>query len=568
MERLQVRRCGGRAAIAIAAAAAALSGAATAACGGEPPRPSGPAAPGTAATGATAAATPTAAAAAAAAAAATLPDDPWGYFIDEAAIQELSLRLSRTHRPAAYAIEHVTVIAPDTGEARADQTVVVDGGAVRAVGPAAAARVPAGAARIDGRGRFVVPGLVDMHTHTNLSGAHYLLDLANGVTSIREMNGSPALLRQRAQARNNTLLVPNLYVAGKILASRPLSWYAHVVTSPADARATVRAQHADGYEFIKVHNIVQHDVYAAICDEARAVGLDVVGHIPHDITVARAIACGQRTFEHFKGYIRDQTLTLTEEDFVAATRPAATTVWNTPTFYNHRTHARGDAARRLLALPEMRFVAPRDKRRWAALADEPSREVQLRVLPLSKQIFTALRPIGARFLAGTDSGGGYPYHVPGFSLHEELRIMRELGLSPIEVLRTATTEPAAAMRREGELGAIAAGRRADLVLLRADPKASVDALAAIDGVMVRGIWLSRRDLDGILDEIARIVGRSQPRTRAELDAALAALEGLRARHHVLHTHFLGWLRFRLEAAGIPAERALFEGIAPLAPDED
>jgi hypothetical protein len=380
------------------------------------------------------------------------------------------------------------------------------------------------------------------------------------------MNGSPSLLRQRSQARANELLIPNLYVAGQILASRPMSWYAHVVTSPADARAVVRAQHAAGYDFIKVHNIVQPDVYDAICAEARAVGLDVVGHIPHDITVARAIACGQRTFEHFKGYIRDQTLTLTDEDFVAATRPA--TVWNTPTFYNYRTHVRGDEARRLLALPEMRFIAPRVKQRWRALADEPPREVQQRVLPLSKQIFAALRPIGARFLAGTDSGGGYPFHVPGFSLHEELRIFRELGLSPTEVLRMATNEAAVAMRRERELGGYWPGLRADFVLLRSNPTASVDALAEIEGVMVRGIWLSRATLDGILDELARIIGRSHPRTRAELDAALATLEQLRAQGHVLREHFLGWLRFRLEAAGIPTTRPLFEGIAPLTPDDD
>lgn len=541
----------GRAALALVLAVMALAGGA---CRAE--RAPGPVAP------------PGPAAATAGAAAAMLPDDPWGYFIDEAAIEQVMARLSRAHRPEPYAIEHVAVVDAATGLVRRDQTVVVDFGVIRELGPAATTRAPDWMKKIDGRDRFLAPGLVDMHTHTNLSNAHYLLDLANGVTAIREMNGSPSLLRQREQARASTLLAPNLYVAGQILATRPLSWYARVVTSPDDARAVVRAQHAAGYDFIKVHNLVRHDVYDAICAEARAVGLDVVGHIPHDITVARAIACGQRTFEHFKGYIRDQDLTLTAEDFVAATRPAIATVWNTPTFYNYRTHVRGDEARRLLALPEMRFVAPRVKRRWSALADEPPSPVQQRVLPLSKQVFAALRPIGARFLAGTDSGGGYPFHVPGFSLHEELRILREAGLSPTAVLQTATVEPAAAMRRERELGAIEVGRRADLVLLRKDPTVSVDALGEIDGVMVRGTWLSRATLDGTLDELARIIGRSQPRSRGELDAALAALEEMRERDHILRAHFLGWLRFRLEAAGIPTARPLFEGVAPLAPDDD
>jgi DNA-binding GntR family transcriptional regulator/imidazolonepropionase-like amidohydrolase len=494
-----------------------------------------------------------------------LPDEPFGAFIDEAQVETLVAKLSREHRPETVAFEHVSVIAMTGGNPLVDQTVVVEDGVIRQVGPAASITIPANARRIAGRGRFLMPGLVDMHVHTNLSSGDFLLDLANGVTSVREMNGSDWLAEQRKQVRANTLLIPNLYIAGRILASRPMSWYAQVVTTPEEARAAVRQHHAAGRDFIKVHNVVARDVYDAICAEARALGLDVVGHIPHEITVREAITCGQRTFEHFKSYINDRNLTLTREDYVAATRGAE--VWNTPTFYNHRTHARGDDARRLLALPEMQYVPARTRATWLALADIPEKPIQYEVFRLSKLIYQALRPIGARFLAGTDSGGGYPYHVPGFALHEELRIMTELGASPEDALRSATREPAVAMRRERELGTIAPGMRADLVLLRANPLAAIANLATIEAVMVRGIYLPRETLDAMLAKLAEI-RRTRSYTRADLDAALATLAQLRASGHVLRDHMLGWLRFHLEAAKLPVDRLLFRGVAAIAPDED
>jgi hypothetical protein len=498
---------------------------------------------------------------------AALPDTPWGYFVDEAEIDRRVERWSQTYQPHAAVIDHVGVVSMAHPGIDADQRVVVDGGVLRAIGPAGAVAIPDGATVIDGRGKLVMPGLVDMHTHTNLSDSHYILDLANGVTSVREMNGHPFLLEERVAERANRLLIPNLYVAGPILASRPLSWYATVVTTPDAARAEVRAQKAAGYDFIKVHNVVLPDVYDAICAEARAQGLDVVGHIPHDIPIAHAITC-QRTFEHFKGYINDHNLTLTTEDYVAVTRGAE--VWNTPTFYTYRSHLRGDEARTLVTTArEMRYVPARDRARWLAIAAEPAQPVQQNVLPLSVKIFRDLLPIHARFLAGTDAGGGYPYHVPGFALHDELRIMADSGLPIADVLAAATREPAIAMRRDAELGTLEPGKRADLILLSRDPLDSVANLAAIDGVMVRGVWLGRAALDDMLAQIEAIDrGPAHPRTRADLDHALDTLEQLRARGYPLRSYFLGWLRFRLEAAGMFTMRPLFDGIAPVQPDDD
>jgi hypothetical protein len=274
-----------------------------------------------------------------------------------------------------------------------------------------------------------------------------------------------------------------------------------------------------------------------------------------------------RTIEHFTGYVLDAGLKLTTEDYVTPTRGAD--VWNTPTFYNWRETARGEDARRLLALPEMRYVPARRRAEWSELAGEKPNVDEQGVLALEEKVFRELLPLHARFLAGTDSGSGYPYHVRGFSLHEELERIERLGLSPYETLRTATVEPARAMRRDGQLGAIAAGRPADLVLLSADPLKTVANTESehIDGVVVRGTWLPRTTLASLLDEIAQIYGRParSSLSRAEVDAAVDTLRRLREQGWTLRTHVLRSLRAHLQEAGLPIDAALFRGIETTSP---
>jgi imidazolonepropionase-like amidohydrolase len=440
--------------------------------------------------------------------------------LQELRVVRLLEELTARHRPRATAFVGVTVVSVRDGALRPNQTVVVENGRFAAVGDAAKVAVPAGAERIDGRGRYLLPGLADMHVHLMVSNSQKLLNLANGVTTFREMDGFPHILAERQAIARGDLLAPNLYVAGTILNAVPMGPYARVVTTPEEARVAVREQKRDGYDFIKVHNVMPMEVYTAVLDEARLQKIDVVGHIPHQVKLADAIRLGQRTLEHFKGYYYDTNLEMTTEDYVNLTKGA--TVWNCPTLYNRRGGlARKELERLIATSDEMRYVPAADKRRWVEQAKDAPNWVNETIYERSTKIFKDLVAIRARFLTGTDSGGGYAGHVPGFSLQHELETMESLGMQPADVLRAATVNAAEAMRREGEFGAIEVGLRADCVLATRNPLETVANLRAPKGVMVRGVWLSAETISGMLARLAAVYADDARLVGADPRAALA-----------------------------------------------
>ena len=369
----------------------------------------------------------------------------------------------------------------------------------------------------------------------------------------------------RDRIRSSKLLAPNLYVAGTILSAVPMEWYAIIVDSPEAARQAVRAQKRAGYDFIKVHNFLDEARYNAIVDEARVQQIDVVGHVPVDISVRQAVNAGQKTFEHLKGYILDETLTLTKEDYVAATKDAM--VWNCPTLSEYRNHARGEGARKLLALDEMRYVSPRLKQAWLKLSDESPNPLRQNILPLSMSIMKDLIGINGRFLAGTDSGGGYPYMVPGFALHEELQLLTKAGLTPTQALRSATVEPSLAMNKQSEFGTIEKGKRADLVLLSQDPRKAIGHIAEdIDGVAVRGLFLSRADLKHLLNDVEQIYANTWPGgdarpTAKHIEEVIATYSRLAASGYVLRTHYVDEIASLLDRAGHGGQAKAFRSLA-------
>jgi imidazolonepropionase-like amidohydrolase len=489
------------------------------------------------------------------------------HFADESRIDELVLKLSAKYRAQNIVIRDVTLISVSEGRAVPNQSVTVKDGRITAVGPSASIRNARGMRTIDGTGAYLIPGLTDMHVHQLVSSSQHLLNLMEGVTSVRDMDGFPWTLRMREAARRGELLAPNLYITGQILNGAPMGFYARVVTTPEEGRTAVSEDKAAGFDFIKVHNIMKPEVYEAVLDEAHKQNIDVVGHIPHDINVADAIRLGQKTMEHFKGYILDNSLTISHEDYVSATKGAD--IWLCPTFSTYRTHLSGADVLRTLELPEMRYTSWRDRINWKKRAEEPVTpqiQAQQRILPMSEQIFKELLPIGARFIAGTDSGGGYAMMPPGFILHEELRIMQKNGLSPLETLRSATTNAAAAMSRASEFGSIEPGKRADMVLLSANPLLDSANLDQIQAVIVRGIVLDRKGLNAI-DRSIRAIYDPQPAplaptiaTRSEVERMIERMERLHRRGFVFRTHNLKQLEQLLQEEGQTTEAAKVAGM--------
>ena len=478
------------------------------------------------------------------------------YFADESRIDELVADFSAKYHAQDVLIRNVTLISVNEGRAIPDQAVLVQNGRIARTGSSRSIKGSPGIRTIDGHGLFLAPGLCDMHVHQLVSSSQHLLHLMEGVTSVRDMDGFPWTLRMRETVRKGKLLAPNMYITGQILNGSPMDFYARVVTTPEEGRAAVREDKAAGYDFIKVHNILKPEVYEAILDEAHKQKIDVVGHIPHGIKVADAIRLGQKTMEHFKGYILDNRLVISDEDYVSATKGAD--IWLCPTFSTYRNALRGPEVNAALQLPEMRYTSWRDRAEWKERAQEPITpqiQAQQRILPMSEQIFKQLLPVGARFIAGTDSGGGYALMPAGFILHEELRIMQKNGLSPLETLRTATTNAAEAMGRSAEFGSIEPGKRADMILLSANPLLDSANLSRIETVVVRGTVLTRKDLNDIAAGI-RAIYDPQPApasptvaTKSDIELMVQRMERLHSQEFVFRSHNLKTLEQLLREDG-------------------
>jgi Amidohydrolase family len=418
------------------------------------------------------------------------------------AAQSPSGRQSPTGASAgAIAITNVTVIDVLTGAKQAAVTVVTKGGEIAGVGRAVA--VPRGAVRVDGTGKFLIPGLWDMHSHNQASGAESMdLYLAHGVVGTRDMGSDlDFILPLRDRLRRGEVSGPEIVAAGPMLDNAPADWpYRRRVTNAREAREAVRDLKRRGVDFIKVHNNTPREVFFAIAEEAPRLGLPVAGHIPFAVTVAEGAASGMRTIEHFSESRVFRECAGTPQPYDAERcRPlfddlAAREIWQTPTLAFFR------------ALPDVFSGKPVPHAEYASdsLLELTRKNVEVSKLDegalsvirgLSRTSLTVVRdmlPRGNRFLAGCDGS------VPGFCLHDELQILSEAGLSPLQAIQAATINPAKLLGREATQGSVAAGKRADLVLLEADPVADIANTRRIAAVVVSGRFLSKIDIDRMI----------------------------------------------------------------------
>jgi predicted amidohydrolase len=442
--------------------------------------------------------------------------------------------LAQSPDAGAYAIENVTVVPMDSERVLPGHTVLVEQGRIAQVGPSGSFSVPPGAVRIDGEGRFLIPGLADMHARLPAQDAPLrvlevpdalLLYVANGITTVRGMQGAPYQLDLRADIAEGKAMGPTLYVG-----SPPLD--GNSVSDPASVNALVRGYADAGYDLLTSESSFPSVAWDALVAASREAGLSVAGRVPTGVGLDKALQDGITTIDYLDSYLEATRagpqsaasslagwLRSTDDralaDMARATADAGAFAVPVQYLSNHLfgyNHLFGGwvIADSVRTLPEIKYVAKVTRDGWVTSAwdrwsangiNEEAAEAQA---AWRKTLLQALRGAGVPILLG--SGASDLFSVPGFASLRELSLMVAQGLTPYEALASATQTPARYAREvldePGDFGAVIPGNRADLVLLEANPLESIDALGDRIGVMVRGVWHAQEEFDEALAVLA------------------------------------------------------------------
>jgi imidazolonepropionase-like amidohydrolase len=413
-------------------------------------------------------------------------------------------------KAAEVAFVNVNVVPMDAERVLSDQTVIVRGAEIVQVGPAAKVKVPAGALRIDGRGKYLMPGLAEMHGHVpppqapkEFTEAVLFMYVANGVTTVRGMLGAPGQLELRERASRGELLSPTLYLAGP-------SFNGNSVSSPAQAAEMVRRQKREGWDLLKVHPGLTREEYDAMAKTAREVGIRFAGHVPAEVGLPHALAMGQETIDHVDGYVEHlgaEGAPLDEAKLAEAVRLTKKSgAWIVPTMALWETLMGVPSVERLMSYPELKYMPPQQVQAWEKAhrarqaAPQFDRRKAEQTAANRRRILKALYDGGVPVIFGTDAP--QQFSVPGFSVHRETASMLEAGLTPYQIILTATRNAGEYYKDKARFGTVAAGQRADLVLVNGDPLKDVANVARRSGVMVRGRWLGEDEIQRRLAAIA------------------------------------------------------------------
>lgn len=426
--------------------------------------------------------------------------------------------------PGLIAFTDVTVLPMSSDQLLPGQTVVVRDGVITAAGPADDVDVPRGATIVDGRGRFLMPGLAEMHAHVP-PGANppreevediLFLYVANGITTIRGMLGSDYQIPLAAEIERGDVLGPNFYVGAPSLNGG-------TARTPEEAETLIRTHAEAGYHLQKIHPGVPLEAWDRMVEVAVEVGMTFGGHVPADVGLVHAMETGMSTVDHLDGYVQ----AIASDDVQAQVNAGTISlgglargvddarlaeivqltidhdVYVVPTMYLWENLYSAPDADRILQQPEMKYVSPGTREGWRRRAGT-GREGADVYLDLRKRVLKELSDAGAGILMGTDSP--QLFNVPGFALHRELQVMVDAGMSNYEILRSGTATVgeyvASHLGLDGNFGTIAPGQRADLVLLGSNPLVDLANLFDRVGVMVRGRWVTRAEIDAGLEALA------------------------------------------------------------------
>jgi imidazolonepropionase-like amidohydrolase len=429
------------------------------------------------------------------------------------AVMALSARGAMQQAPVV-AFEHVNVIPMDRERSIADRTVIVRDGRIAEVGAPNAVTVPAGATRVDGRGKFLMPALSEMHAHipTDRADAERVLFMyvANGIGTIRSMLGDPSHFTLRERAGRGEIVAPTMYLSGP-------SFSGQTTPTPEAATSRVIEQKKAGYDLLKIHPGVPRDAFDALAKTADSQGIRFAGHVPAAVGLARALEAKFWTIDHIDGYVEalakqgapegqlfginligqlDESRIAT---LVAQTKAAGT--WIVPTQVLIESWYGADDVAAMQKWPEMQYVDSEDLSQWVANkrknVEAYSADHRQRYIMLRRRLIKALHDGGVGILLGSDAP--QIWNVPGFSIHREIATYVAAGLTPYEALVTGTRGVAAHFNRDRS-GTIDTGKLADLVLLDANPLQDIANTSKIAGVMIGGRWLPKSEIDKRLSE--------------------------------------------------------------------
>jgi hypothetical protein len=448
----------------------------------------------------------------------------------------------------SYAFTHVTIIDASGAPAMPDMTLVVKGERIAALGKSGKIHLPSDAKVIDARGKFLIPGLWDMHVHLGDREIFFPLFLANGVTGVRDMGNSledfERLNRWRKEISQGELLAPRIVAASPILDGSKLATLGFIpVTSEAEARKAVIDFKEQGADFIKVLDLLPRDAYFAIAAESKRQKIPFVGHLPLLVTAREASNAGQRSIEHLFGVLEGcstKEAELNKELYETVTKPDVSDsevvrrlwfirpnkylasysetkarelfntfhengTWQCPTFvlFKGWLESKDNSGDQSL----LKYLPRSLTKDWNPKENLFSKNLTVEDWAIVKKVqqkrlalILPMRRAGVEFLAGTDTNGYNPFLFPGFSLHDELVMLVQAGLTPMEALQSATINPARFVGREKELGTIEQGKLADLVLLDANPLVDIRNTQRINKVMIGGRPLDQAALHTMLAE--------------------------------------------------------------------
>ncbi|MFQ5769642.1 MAG: amidohydrolase family protein [Candidatus Heimdallarchaeota archaeon] len=457
---------------------------------------------------------------------------------------------SEIHQENSIAFTNVTIINPDDSALKSGMIVIVQGNRISLIGKTEDVKIPHKTKIINASGKYIIPGLWDMHVHIvrdeldiQCRDIYFSLFITNGITGVRDVGSDWGVLKQwRNDIELGKLLGPQIVSSGPILWGYPERSRVKIpINNPTEGRQTIDSLKNEGVDFIKVLEGISKETFYAIADEANKLGLSFVGHVPFTLSAAEVSDAGMRSIEHLTGVLlgcstREEELGWTGKDikYILETyseqkadllfrRFAENNTWQCPTLvlfnmkrligggYKYSNEPPPSSSALLRYFPDRweeawKGTLERMIQRGYMLDNSTSEGASINAMFHKKQLEAVgkMHQVGVEFLAGTDCPAG-PYLLPGFSLHNELELLVESGLTPMEALQTATLKPAEFLGMLDSLGTIEKGKIANLVLLDANPLEDISNTQKINSVVLNGNLFTRSDLDKKLAEVETAV---------------------------------------------------------------